>query len=137
MANDHTTPVCGSAKGINRRTLITTAPLAGFAAAVAAIPVAAEAETPIMRLFEEWKDRRREEMAVYDLYPPGEDVEEFNVLTDRVKEVEERMFAEPATGLADMAIKLCVSNGFGDWDMNYHQKLWAEARALTGIGGEA
>lgn len=113
---------------MRRRDLLAALPAAGIAGA---IPAQAAAETPIMRLFKEWMSRWSDEATAYKMYPE-DGAPELVAAIDRVREVEGRIFAEPATCLADMAIKLCVANGFGEWDMIYSDRLWPEARALVG-----
>lgn len=133
MANYHTTPVCGSAKGINRRTLITTAPLVGFAAAVAAIPAAAEAETPIMRLFRQREAIRKASIG-YVCVTDDEDAEMEDLFWRRADQIEDELMALPCTCAADFAAKVITDTSRGeiysDWETG---AIWKEARALTGM----
>lgn len=120
---------------MNRRAIITTAPLAGFAAAVAVIPAAAETETPISAM-------HREIIRLRDYsYDPAFREPDADAANDRMYDLanNELPFL-PATSLRDWALKLLAYTIDGEFSLDdcpALEQLWAEARALTGIGGEA
>lgn len=122
---------------MKRRALLTALP----AVAAAGIPAVADevnaavsealaaAETPVAAMFREWQ------VTMADLEQEDGDTPspEWRAVSDHLNAIEARMFAEPVTGWADMAMKLCIATGFGVWDMNQEAELWAEARALVGV----
>ncbi len=84
-----------------------------------------------MSLLREWQRLRDEEASIID---SGHEFDSKPVQTvnRRIIATERMIFAEPTTDMADLAAKLCVATGLGDWDLEGKEFLWDEARTLIG-----
>ena len=84
-----------------------------------------------MALFEEWD-------AIFRLgYEPSDFSEhEVNDHCDRMRALEQRMEAIPSTSAVDLAAKIIVLTGYGDYEFNPdarpNMKTWAELERLIG-----
>ncbi|MDK8874322.1 hypothetical protein [Paracoccus sp. SSJ] len=116
---------------MKRRDLMRLAPVALAAGAVPVAAVAAE-ETPVMRVFSEWK-------RVNEFAHSQTDDEAFEKALIERWQVEQRLMQTPSQNERDVLIKIIAWTNFGDGDLEsgnpISQPIWAEARAL--IGGAA
>lgn len=112
---------------VTRRALITAAPVIALAAVLASGAEPEETQTPVMALYREW-ERLLSDAERYGV--TGDDMADDRYWAD-VYDVEDRIFATPATDRGDMMIKICVATGFGQWGINHGKQIWAEARALV------
>ena len=113
---------------VTRRSLLRASPTL-LAPCILAGPALAEVETPIMRLFREW-DAAEAEVNASD-WPLDEDLDE---AVEGIHSLEERIASERVTCLADLAAKLIVSTGWGDFGPD--KELVAECEAIL-AGGAA
>lgn len=115
---------------INRRALLHASP-ALLAPSILAGPAAASAETPILRMYREW---RAEMDFLGD--PEGRQLDEatFDARTDALCRLEDRIAAEPSTCLADIAAKVASCCGQGDFAPS--EPIWRECEAIL-AGGAA
>ena len=115
---------------MRRRDILKMAPaaLAAGAVPVAALAAAVPSETPVMRLFREWR-------AAQALVLEAEDDDTMNERSDLRTEIELRLFAEPALDERDIVLKMLALTLDGeDWTndaYNHGGKIAAEARALV------
>ena len=115
---------------MKRRALLKLAPVALMASAVpaAALAVADPVDTPVMRLFREWR-------AANELVLEAEDDDTLNERSDVRTEIELRLFAEPALNERDIVLKMLALTLDGvDWSNDHYNsggKIAAEARALV------
>ncbi|QDA36225.1 hypothetical protein E4191_19080 (plasmid) [Paracoccus liaowanqingii] len=94
-------------------------------------------QTPIMNLFREWENLRKEEGPVYNISPTGED-EETKALNTSLHERESTIMAAPCQIPLDFVAKIIVWTGYGIHalpDAYKNPDFWADARRL--IGGAA
>lgn len=111
---------------ITRRALMVAAPAVALAG-----PVSAEAETPVAALFREWR-----EYYAWLNGPAtrGIDNEDFDKLSDRLTDMEDRIIRTPAKGAQDVLMQVIAYTGYGDGglpDLAAAPDFWAEARALV------
>lgn len=113
---------------MNRRALLKLAPAALAVGAAPALAVAASEETPVMKLFREWK--RANEFA----HSQADD-EAFEKALGERWEVEQRLMQTPSQNERDVLIKILAWTQFGDGDLEagnpISQPIWDEARALV------
>lgn len=115
---------------MKRRDILKMAPvaLAAGAVPVAALAAADPSETPVMRLFREWR-------AANALVLETEDDDTMNERCDVRTEIETRLFAEPALNERDIVLKMLALILDGeDWSndhCNSGGKIAAEAKALV------
>lgn len=96
------------------------------AAPAAALCIVDPADTPVMRLFREW--RAITELVASDAPMTEEELAE---ATDRRYALKDQMLAEPALTAQDVLAKLIASTTWGDWGLERDRDaFWAEARAL-------
>ncbi|MBT0781172.1 hypothetical protein [Paracoccus sp. pheM1] len=112
---------------MKRRDLMRLAPAALAAGAVPVAAVAAE-ETPVMRVFSEWKRAN-------DFAHSQADDEAFEKALGERWEVEQRLMQTPSQNERDVLIKIIAWTNFGDGDLEsgnpISQPIWDEARALV------
>ncbi|WP_191569526.1 hypothetical protein [Paracoccus yeei] len=114
---------------MKRRDILKMAPavLAASAAPATALVAAGRNETPVMRLFREWR-------AAQALVLEAEDDDTMNERSDLRTEIELRLFAEPALNERDIVLKMLALTLDGeDWTndaYNHGGKIAVEARAL-------
>lgn len=112
---------------MKRRDLMRLAPAALAAGAVPVAAVAAE-ETPVMRVFSEWKRAN-------DFAHSQADDEAFEKALGERWEVEQRLMQTPSQNERDVLIKIIAWTNFGDGDLEsgnpISQPIWTEARALV------
>lgn len=93
----------------------------------AALASADPVETPVMRLFREWR-------AAQALVLEAEDDDTMNERSDLRTEIELRLFAEPALDERDIVLKMLALTLDGeDWTNDHYNnggRIAAEARAL-------
>ena len=115
---------------MKRRDLLRMAPAALAASAVpaAALADAVPSETPVTRLFREWR-------AANALVLETEDDDTMNERSDVRTEIELRLFAEPALNERDIVLKMLALTLDGvDWSNDHYNsggKIAAEAKALV------
>lgn len=112
---------------MKRRDLFRAAPAVLLASTM---PTEAAVATPIMEMFRQWQQLSAEHERLVAANPTDEETEEEKAVFGRMLELEGRIFAEPATDMADWAHKVCVANGFGEWAFLHETELWAEARNI-------
>lgn len=122
--------VPGQGNTVSRRRLLAALPAAAALPAVAAVPALASAETPVMRLFREWRP-----LAAWLNGPEGDAAPEadFNRVNLARLSLEDRMVAEPAQNAEDVLIKIATYTHFGEGEVP--PQVWPEVRAM--IGGAA
>lgn len=112
---------------MKRRQVLKLAPMVPVAAAIGVPAVAAE-ETPVMRVFSEWK--RLNEFAHSQT-----DDEAFEKALDERWKVEQRLMQTPSQNERDVLIKILAWTQFGDGDLEsgnpISQPIWDEARAFV------
>lgn len=117
---------------MKRRDLMRLAPAALVAGAAPPVGAAGVEETPVMRVFSEWKRAN-------DFAHSQADDEAFEKALGERWEVEQRLMQTPSQNERDVLIKIIAWTNFGDGDLEsgnpISQPIWAEARAL--IGGAA
>lgn len=115
---------------MNRRHLLTAAPVAGIVAVIAgAAPVEANAETRIAALFREW---RVLEAQICDSDDLSDD--QLAALNERRGDIEYEIWAIEATTPIDALRKVCaltVFGVYGEGDFGL-QGVWNDARRLLG-----
>lgn len=114
---------------VSRRALLKAAPAFAILPA-AAIPAQAATETPVMRLFREWRP-----LAAWLNGPDGAAAPEaeFNRVNLARLDLEDRMVAVPAQNAEDVLIKIATYTHFGEGEVP--TQVWPEVRAM--IGGAA
>ncbi|MGA0613434.1 hypothetical protein [Paracoccus sp. KR1-242] len=116
---------------MKRRDLMKLAPLA-LAVGTTPVIAAVKEETPVMRLFREWR-------AWDDFANAQEDDKDFENALEGRWEVEQRLMQTPSESARDVLIKVNAWTNFGDGDVEgcdpRLSMFWAEARSL--IGGAA
>ncbi len=123
---------------INRRTLLTAAPIAALSSALlagdvnaAVAQVLAESDTPVMRLFREWE--RLIETALRD--GCTDDGNADDAYWDPVFDIEGRIMVTPSQDARDWIAKALAKSNSGRVELDsskYNPELWAEARAMVG-----
>lgn len=129
------TPVRAAAEGlpsIHRRNALSVAGI-GLATVLTgckpplapAVAVAGtDEQSPVLRLFHEWQ-------ATYHSADNTPD-EVCDALTGICFELAGQMMALPSISAADLAAKLVVATGYGDFDVDFDGALYAEILALCG-----
>lgn len=115
---------------MNRRTALALAPvvvLAPLASTQACPP-----ESPIMQLFQEWRDLSRAARG-HICTEEDEEAELDRLFYDERDRIEDEIMTLPCMSAADFACKVIVDTNegeiFSDWGAG---RLWREARALVG-----
>ena len=115
----------------SRRQLLKLAPAAGMAALLAgAVPVIAQAETPVMAVFREWAALHQRLCAAETTEQEGDGI------CGLMSEVEGRLKALPSQQPADFVAKIVVMSNYGDFalpDDRENPLLWDEARRALGV----
>lgn len=110
-----------------RRSFLAAAPAA---AVTGALPAAAETDTPVMRLFREWRA-----FTEWLEGPQSNSVPqaEYNAMCGQAAEMLDEIIAAPSMRHADTALKLfaVIENGELLYDMRHKDALYSEARALV------
>ncbi|WP_449043716.1 hypothetical protein [Paracoccus versutus] len=113
---------------MKRRQLLKLAPMVPVAAAIGVPAFAASEETPVMRVFSEWKRAN-------DFAHSQADDEAFEKALGERWEVEQRLMQTPSQNERDVLIKILAWTQFGDGDLEagnpISQPIWDEARALV------
>lgn len=114
---------------MNRRTALAIAPVA-FLAPLTRVQ-AHQPESPIMHLFQEWRDLSRAARG-HICTEDDEEAELDRLFYDRRDRVEDEIMALPCMSAADFACKVIVDTNegeiFSDWGAG---RLWREARELV------
>lgn len=115
--------VCANGPAMSRRNLLAALPATPLAFA----PQTAEAseDTPIRRMFFEW-------CRLCQLGQQMDD-EELEKITDRMIDIEEKMMSLPSQTIADLAMKLCIHDDFGEGDRTMDSAFWTEVRGMVPI----
>lgn len=84
-----------------------------------------------MKLFRQWQSARADEERICRSTDDwdGQAIEAAAAFTIAI---EDRIFAEPMTGMADVGIKLAIATAFGNCGHAELPQIWAEARAIVG-----
>lgn len=112
--------------GASRRAILAAMPVALVAAPAAALCVLDPADTPVMKLFREWR-------AITELVTRDAPMTEAELAeaTERRYAIKDQMFATPALTAQDVLAKLIASTTWGDFDLEGdEERFWADARAL-------
>lgn len=96
--------------GVSRRSLLLALPLAGTAAPLASFAQAGDTDTPVLRVYREW----RQEFARMENCAKAMTDEEFNRTLAEVCVIEERLCALPAQTPTDVLVKLVALTYDGD-----------------------
>ncbi|TNC74150.1 hypothetical protein [Rubellimicrobium roseum] len=95
---------------ITRRSLLRAAPALAMPAVLAA-SVQSTTDTAILSLYRQWKEAR----ALSDAAPRDMPEEEFTALVDVAVDLEHAIADAPVTCLEDLAAKVAVCSGRGEW----------------------
>lgn len=120
---------------ITRRALMVAAPAVALAGPAAAqgpmLNIGRPDETPVAALFREWRDYYA---WLNGPATRGIDNEDFDKLSDRLIDMEDRIIRTPAKGAQDVLMQVIAYTGYGDGglpDLAAAPDFWAEARALV------
>lgn len=106
--------------------ILAAIPAALVAAPAAALCIVEPAETPVMRLFREWREITA--LVSGDAPMSGEEMAE---ATDRRYALKDEMFSTPALTAQDVLAKLIASTTWGAFDLEGDDEaFWTDARAL-------
>lgn len=87
---------------------------------------AKETQSPIQKLFSEWKDSHDYADSIRDVSD-----EELNALCDITREIEEKLLQQQVTSKEDLAAKILADTGLGDFDLR--PSMIEECRVLMGV----
>lgn len=132
MADTKHTETNSEAEGLSRRQVLAGLPIAG---AAVAIPTAAQADTPILRLFREHQELVDAANSHALASAPGAAVDALldRLYYGRIGEICDEIMPLPCEGVGDFAAKVIIETArgemFSDWKT---APIWQEARVLTG-----
>lgn len=111
---------------MNRRSVLTAIPAVTV---VGTVPAAAAIETPVMRVYREWK-------AALEAWETANFLSEAEAgaCCNAVFRLADKVLDQPSAGSMDFVYKLMAQSFFGAYDIGdcpRGQEIWAEARALV------
>lgn len=111
---------------VNRRQILAASPAVCLGAVIRGTAAAAQAETPVMRLFREWQP-----IADWLNGPEGDTASQpdFHRVNAVRLALEDRMIGEPAQSATDVLAKMVAYTHYGEGDVP--PRIWPEARALV------